>query len=108
MVLIAVAVRARQEFPPPLHDREAFERFIRLRLKPRVSVEFRGGPEAIERILYKWMRCELVREGRLPVDIKLDDDSEREVLAVRAGGAPAYTVLLSSSWFEQLVILGES
>lgn len=108
MALIAVAVRARHEFAPPTRDREAFEAFIRLRLQPRISVEFRGRQEPIEHILYKWMRCELVHEGGLPFDIQLDHNGGREALVVRAGGAPAYTVLLSTSWFDQLLLWATS
>jgi hypothetical protein len=104
MALIAVAARARQEFPSPHRDRDAFEMFVRLKLQPRISVEFRGRVEPIERLLYKWMRCELVHNGHLPVDIQLGPDDGRPGLVVRAGGAPAYTVLLSPSWFEELLI----
>jgi hypothetical protein len=56
MALVAVAARARAEFPPPVKDRDAFERFLRSRLRVRLSLEFRGKQESWERILYKWTR----------------------------------------------------
>jgi hypothetical protein len=42
MALLAVAARARQEHPRLIGDRDAFERFIESRFRPRISVEFRG------------------------------------------------------------------
>lgn len=49
------------------------------------------------------MRCELVRDGRLPVDLRFKDDAEPGELSVRAGGAPNYVLLVSPGWFDQLI-----
>lgn len=103
MALIAVAARARQDEPPPIRDRDAFEGFIRSNLGPRISLEFRGELHPLEAIFYKWMRCELVHEGGLPVDIRFSDRSALGELSVRAGGAPDYKLLVSPGWFDQLL-----
>lgn len=103
MVLVAVAARARQDYPRQVGDRDAFERFIESRFRTRISVEFRGELHSLERILYKWMRCELVHDGGLPVDLRFNDDAAPGELGLRAGGAPEYVLLVSPGWFEQLI-----
>jgi hypothetical protein len=103
MALVAVAARARQEHPRPIRDRDAFERFIRSRFRPSVSVEFRGGLQPLEYVFYKWMRCTLVHEGELPVDLQFKEDAEPGETSVRAGGAPEYVLLVSPGWFDQLI-----
>ena len=103
VALVAVAARARHEYPRPLGDRDAFERFIESRSRLRISVEFRGELRPLERVFYKWMRCELVRDGGLPLDIRFKEDAEPGELSVRAGGAPNYVLLVSPGWFDQLI-----
>ena len=84
-------------------DQEAFLRY----LEPHgfywrnMKVEFRGELREVAAIFYKWLRCELVHEGGLPVDVQFEEDEER--LGVRAGGAPAFTLLLTTGWFFKLL-----
>lgn len=101
LALVAVAARARQDHPRT-GDRDAFERFVRSRFSPRISVEFRGELHSLERIFYKWMRCELVHKGGLPVGLCFKDDAATSELSLRAGGAPKYVLLVSPGWFDQL------
>lgn len=103
IALVAVAARARREYPRPLGDRDAFERFIESRFRPRISVEFRGELRPLEQVFYKWMRCELVHDGGLPVDLRFNENAEPDELSVRAGGAPNYVLLISPGWFDQLI-----
>jgi len=103
LALVAVAARARLELPRLTGDRDAFERFIRSQFSPRISVEFRGELNSLESLFYKWMRCELVHEGGLPLDLRFKDDGEPGELSIRAGGAPEYILLVSPEWFEQLI-----
>lgn len=107
IALLAVAARARQEHPRPVRDSDAFEWFIQSRFRPRVSVEFRGTLEPLERVFYKWMRCELVHDGGLPADLRFSEDTDGE-LSVRAGGAPEYVLLVSPGWFDQLILWASS
>lgn len=103
LALVAVAARARRDHPRPTGDREAFGQFIRSHFRPRVSVEFRGRLHSLEDVFYKWMRCELVHDGGLPVDLKLMTTAEPGELSLRAGGAPDYVLLISPAWFDQLI-----
>jgi hypothetical protein len=103
LALVSVAVRAKLEHPEMDGDRARFEEFIRSRLGPRISVEFRGRLEPLERVFYKWMRCELVHGAGLPVDVQFVDPADPRELSVRAGGAPEYVLLVSTAWFEQLL-----
>lgn len=48
----------------------------------RISVEFRGELHSLERVFYKWMRCELVHDGGLPVDLQFNEDAEPDELSV--------------------------
>ncbi len=68
-----------------------------------MSVEYRGDIWPIERVFYKWARCELVHQGGLPVDIRFKDDAAPGELSVRAGGSPNYVLLVSPGWFDHLV-----
>ena len=103
LALVAVVVRARQDFPLPMREGKAFQRFVESRLTVRISVEFRGRQWPIERVFYKWLRCELVHQGGLPVDIRFREDAEPGELSVRAGGAPEFVLLVSPGWFDQLL-----
>jgi hypothetical protein len=104
IAVIAVAATARRRFPDrkAVGDRQAFERFLETAHSVRLSVEFRGACEAIEHVLYKWFRCELVHEGELPIDIEFMQ-SEPNVLSVRAGGKPDFVLKLSEGWFDHLI-----
>ena len=103
--LIAVAATSRRRFPDrkALSDREAFERFVAAAHSVRLSVEYRGEVHPIEHVLYKWLRCELVHEGELPVDIAFMPDDRPGALSVRAGGAPEFVLKLSNGWLHHLV-----
>jgi hypothetical protein len=101
--MIAVAATARHRYPDrkALKDGEAFKQFLTDVMSVRLSVEYRGECHPIEYIFYKWLRCELVHEGGLPIDIEFmpPDDG----LSVRAGGAPEYVLKISRGWFHHLV-----
>ena len=101
--LIAVAATSRQHYPDlkKSGDRKPFEAFLRNALGSiRLGVEFRGKHYPIETILYTWLRCELVHEGSVPIDIEFID---HDGLTVRAGGAPNYILKLSRGWFHFLI-----
>jgi hypothetical protein len=103
-LLVAVAATSRKRFPSKhVRDVDAFERFVASAHPFRLSVEFRGELHPIEHVLYKWLRCELVHEGVMPVDIEFTPTVEPGVLSVRAGGTPTFVLLLSESWIEHLV-----
>src|SRR5205807_872361 len=101
--LIAVAATSRRECPDrAIGDRECFDRFLdrgqrRFRIE---AVEFRGQMHPIPHILYKWLRCELVHRGTIPIDVEILED---EGLSLRAGGRPHYVLQLSRGWFHWLV-----
>jgi hypothetical protein len=100
--LVATAATARLRYPQ-LNDREGFEGFLRDSHTVRLSVEYQGVCHPIEHILYKWLRCELVHEGGLPVDIEVCNDDEPGVMSVRAGGAPDYILRVGNGWFHRLI-----
>jgi len=86
-----------------MNDREGFEQFLRDSHTVRLSVEYQGVCHPVEHILYKWLRCELVHEGGLPVDIEVSNDDAPGVMSVRAGGAPDYTLRIGNGWFHHLI-----
>ena len=100
-VLVAVAARARLAYPPGvrLSERASFESYVTQCFPWRLSTEYRGRLETIEHVFYKWLRCQLVHEAVLPVDL---DFFEYDGLSLRAGGAPEFRLLLSTGWFEAL------
>ena len=103
--LIAVAATARRIYPDRtvVSDRESFEQFLTSAHSVRIRVEYRGELHPVEHIFYKWLRCELVHEGGIPVDIHFTPDAEPGVMAVRAGGAPEYVLKISHGWFDHLI-----
>lgn len=101
LACVAVAARARNEHPGA-RDGEAFEQLVADALSVCLSVEFRGEQVPIKRLLYKWIRCELVHTAAVPVDVEIDD-ALGSGLTVRAGGAPDYVVKLSPGWFDFLI-----
>lgn len=102
--LVAVGASARRAFPHIKGDRAAFLAFMKTTHGWTITVEHRGTQVDIDHLLYKWLRCELVHEASLPPDVRIDDHFEApDSCAVRAGGAPNYTVLLSPGRYRFLV-----
>ena len=95
--LIAVAATARLRYPK-MKDRECFEQFLRDAHLPILRVEYRGECQPIEHIFYKWLRCQLVHEGGLPIDIQF----MRGTMSLRAGGAPEYIMKIGHGWFDHM------
>lgn len=101
-VLVATAAVARQAYPK-LGDHAGFEALLRSSHGRRISVEFRGQQVDIDHLLYKWLRCQLVHEGALPVDLRIDPNfADPSTLGIRAGGEPDRVLLLTPAWFDFL------
>jgi hypothetical protein len=100
--LIAVAATARLRYPK-MKDRECFEQFLRDAHSVKLSVEYRGECHSIEHIFYKWLRCQLVHEGGLPLDIEFMRDDKPGSMSVRAGGAPEYILKIGHGWFDHMI-----
>jgi hypothetical protein len=105
--LVAAAATARKEQPNKnVGDRECFEEFLAKGPFQRIGgVEFRGKLHTIPHIFYKWLRCELVHEGGVPIDIEFVGDESSGVLSLRAGGAPSYVLKLSHGWLFEIMHL---
>ena len=103
--LVAVAATSRLRFPDrkAVKDPDAFVQFLEKAHTVRISVEYRGECLPVEQVFYKWIRCQLVHEGGLPVDIQFMPDSAPGTLSVRAGGAPEYVLKVSEGWFNHIV-----
>lgn len=104
MALLAVAATSRRVCPEIKGDRSQFVTLMKKSHPWTISVEFHGEQMDIDLLFYKWMRCELVHNGSLPVDLRIDRSfADPHSCSVRAGGAPDYTVLLSPGWYRFLV-----
>lgn len=103
--LIAVSATAQKTFPTVKGDRTKFVAFMKSSNRMTFRVEYRGDLVDLYELFYKQLRCPLVHAAELPVDLRIEDDmcDDPNSFAVRAGGAPEYTVLLSSSWYRFLV-----
>ena len=104
-IMIAVAASARSAHPA-LKDQDAFVTFLKSRHTWTISVEYQGKHWELDQLFYKWLRCELVHKAGLPVDIRIDDTLKG--LEVRAGGAPAYVLLIAPDWFDFLASAANS
>lgn len=103
--LIAVAAAARKVHPHN-KDRDAFVAFLKSQHVWTMAVEFRGQPVDLDDLFYRWLRCELVHTGSLPMDLRVD--GQLEGWTVRAGGAPEYVLLVGPDWFHFLVSAARS
>lgn len=102
MALVAVAAAGRLAHPEIRGDRANFVAFLKDSHNWTSSVEYRGKQVDLDLLFYKWMRCELVHNGRLPIDLRIDNSfADPRSCTVRAGGKPDYTVLVSPGrfWF---------
>jgi hypothetical protein len=85
MLLVAVAATSRKRYPKgtssktaagkKMDDREAFTTFLRDEMWRLVKehddqVVFRSATLPIEEFLYRSLRCELVHEGGIPIDLQ--------------------------------------
>jgi hypothetical protein len=109
--LVAAAATARLEMPDrSIGDRECFEAFLNksTACQRTRGVEYRGELRSIPRIFYKWLRCELVHEAGVPLDIEFVGDPDDGSLSSRAGGAPEFTLQLSHGWLFEVLHLVET
>lgn len=101
--LVAVAATARRAHPDIHSDAAAFRRFLRSKHDWTISVEYRTKQTDLDQLFYKWLRCELVHQASLPVDLRVDDQfADPNSLTVKAGGPPDHVLLLTPAWFHFL------
>jgi hypothetical protein len=85
-------------------DGDAFRKTFRdFQKNVTLSVEFRGKLESIENIFYKWVRCELIHEGEIPIDITFMEDVKPRSMSIRAGGSPSINLKIGTGWFFHIV-----
>lgn len=108
LALIAVSAAARHESNQG-GDKARFEAYLQARFPMRFSAEYQGQQMSLETILYKLLRCSLVHEASLPVDVGFMEGLPEGQLSIRAGGAPDFVLLISPGWFHWLLgcALGE-
>jgi len=109
MLLIAVAATSRKRYPlgtkslkdpsKDMGDAEAFKTFLRDEIWRLVkehddTVQFRGKKIPIEDFLYKFLRCELVHDGKLPVDLHPMRDQDVITIDFDDGTGISFTPLL--------------
>jgi hypothetical protein len=100
--LVAFAATAQKRFPK-VKDAERFERFWAQTHPGVLGVEYRGECQRIEHVFYKWLRCQLVHEARLPPDLKFAREAKSNTMSLRAGGAPEYVLKIGHGWFYEIV-----
>jgi len=111
MLLIAVASTSRKRYPrctpskknpkQKMSDREAFTTFLRDEIWRLVKehsdfVVYRGKQQSIEEFLYEYLRCQLVHEGRIPIDLYPMRDSDVLNIDYPDGSVISFSRLLLS------------
>ena len=100
MMLIALAATARKRYPyPKYRDRDSFLKFWQDANPGIVAVEYLGECRPLGEIFYEWIRCQLVHQAELPVDIEFVDNGR----SIRAGGAPEFKLLIGYGWINALL-----
>jgi hypothetical protein len=56
----------------------------------------------MSRLFYKWLRCELVHRGSLPIGLSIEDDDTSGLLTMRLSGE--FPISISSVWYHSLVL----
>ena len=87
----------------PMGDGEAFELLLKDEMQTicgvvNYNVLYRGQARRMERVLYKWFRCELLHAGRLPLDLKFEPDPQPKLTRVKVDG----TTILRHGWLDGL------
>jgi len=117
LVLAAVGATSRRRRPAgtpsvrhagsEMGDGEAFEAFLWEEM-PRIckvqnyNVAYRGKMHRMERVLYKWFRCELFHAAALPADLRFEPDPRPGVTRVAVEKASG-GLLLTHGWIDGLV-----
>jgi hypothetical protein len=109
MLLVAVAATSRKRYPrgtgsmkhsgKQMGDREAFTTFLRDEMWRLVrehddSIHFSGQKRPIEAFLYEILRCKLVHEGHVPVDLYPMRDSDILTIVHPDGSGVSFSRLL--------------
>lgn len=118
--LVALAATSRLRFPRGtqslvgagvMRDAEAFETLFRdmfsrrspLRTSGSVRIAFRGELVEIERIFYRYLRCNLVHEAELPADIEIVFEQATDPHLMFQAAAPGGSLRLGLNWVDLLL-----
>src|SRR4051812_30394499 len=82
--LVAFAGTSRRVFPDrrKIHDNVAFKNLFQELLPSGWSVTYDNKRTSMDELFYKWLRCELVHSGGLPVGLSLDSADKEGVFTV--------------------------
>jgi len=100
--LVAFAGTARRLRPLPVPDSKAFRELFREQFGVGASISFRGELVSLDSLIYKWLRCELVHEGGLPVGLKIDAKDTHSLASIRM--TEGYPVSIPATWYHSLII----
>jgi hypothetical protein len=102
--LVAFAATARRVRPKAQEpsDAKAFKQLFQEQLPHGASVRFRGELTSMDELFYKWLRCELLHEGGLPMGLTFDaDDGEGLFTLTLTDDLP---LAISSVWYHSLIL----
>ncbi len=103
LAVVCVAALSKKRYPLE-KDGEAFKKTFRdFERNITLKVEFRGQLESSENIFYKWIRCQLIHEGEIPIDITFIEDVQPGSMSVGAGGKPNFVLRIGSGWFSHII-----
>jgi len=102
--LVAFAATSRRVRPKQQekYDAVAFKKLFQEQLPSGWSVTFRGELTSMDVLFYKWLRCELVHAGGLPIGLSFDptDESGIFTMALRDD----LPIAVSTAWYHSLVL----
>jgi len=100
--LVAFAATARRLRPLPTPDRQAFEALFAEQFGDGTTLRFRGEMISLGTLLYKWLRCELVHEGGLPVGLEIDPNDTNSIFSMKM--IESLPVSIPATWYHSLII----
>jgi hypothetical protein len=102
MALIAFAATARKVYPDEKSDSKAFRQLFQEQFRSGASVRFRDDMPPMDRLFYKWLRCQLVHEGGLPIGLEINAEDAYGLFTIAL--VEGFPVAISATWYHSLII----
>jgi hypothetical protein len=100
--LVAFAATARRLRPSPIPDSKAFQDLFKEQFGNESTVRFRGEMVSLGLLFYKWLRCELVHEGGLPMGIEIDASDTESLFSLKL--VESLPLSIPATWYHSLII----
>lgn len=101
--LVAFAATARRLRPKgTATDPQAFQEFFKEQFGSKWTLHFSKDTVPLELLFYKWLRCELLHEGSLPVGLEIDAADVQSIFTMTM--REDLPLSIPGTWYHSLII----